>query len=1164
MEQVKINSIDAFLAYFSGVQPAGHDKWKCLCPAHSDHDPSLTIELKEQKILIHCHTGCAPNAIVSAVGLTMADLFIGEHTGKRALNQPRKIVKEYSYRDLNDKEQFFVARFDPKGFAQGHRNGGNEIVWGLKGITPILYRLPELDKAIKAGDRIVVCYSPDTELLTQTGWVRFDKLPRNTPIAQWDHENIKFVVPSAYQIFDYKGAMVNIAANWCDLLVTPDHRILAHSQNCIPKIFTAENIKRGKILPVSGYLQSDSITPTIEQVKLIAAWLNDGYKPPRGKYNFNLKKDRKKRRLRELLTTLNVNFKESNYPSCPEWTQFWIDRDNVKFLDQFVPNKEWNWEMLNWTLEARRTLVKEIAFWDGDHNGRNGIRFFTANKKAAEIMSAITVTSGYGSILRLDSRRNSTNYVLNIKSSTERCLAHDPTFKAYDGKVYCCSVPSGLLVTRRNGKTTIAGNCEGEKDVDSLYKAGMKATTNPMGASKWRPQYTESLKSAREVVIIPDRDKAGRDHAQLVARALYEAQVPVKIAEIPETSVKDITEWIEAGATVTDIEKMLNAPPAWTPATKPPADVPDHYNFTDLGNAERLIARYGNDIKYCPERGLWLVWRGTVWQWDHGTYIKYLAQRTVRAIYEEAALEANDELRKQVLAWAKSSEGNGRITAMISQAEPLATIELDQLDADPMLLGCLNGTLDLKTGSLRPPVREEYITQLAPVNYDPAASCPLWLQFIEKITAGNKQISGYLQRSIGYSLTGNTSEQSFFYAHGGGQNGKSTFLNTFMFILGPYAAQADSEMFCQQFRTQSGGHSEDIANLAGKRLVVGTELPENRRMAIPKIKQMTGGERVRASHKYEREFEYTVTYKVWLNANHKLEIADTTYSIWRRVKLIPFTVKITEAERDLKLADKLRPEYPAILAWAVQGCLDWQASGLMEPLEVKAATADYRVEQDILAEFLSAKCIIENNAESVVSHKDLYTAYNDWSTANSIESVPSKLFSKRLGEKAGIVKFTGHGQIKWRFIRLRRPDDPDETSENLQLFTDNPVDQNNVSVDRVDKVGPFTQSVSARGSTAQSLRKRLGFIYPEANSHLPDGLRVDENIDSLEQSERMGMLVDGCELFTPQILEVWKAAGRPEIYCVDGRITDLELYLQDGPDNLDHVGAIVEAIRAIK
>lgn len=495
------------------------------------------------------------------------------------------------------------------------------------------------------------------------------------------------------------------------------------------------------------------------------------------------------------------------------------------------------------------------------------------------------------------------------------------------------------------------------------------------------------------------------------------------------------------------------------------------FHLTDLGNAERLMKTYGRDIRYCYERKSWLIWKGTHWRWDKGGDIMHLAQRVARSIYQEAGAEDDKDQRKKIAEWAHTSESNTRVNAMAAMAEPMGAIPFEKLDAGQWNLNCLNGTIDLTTGELRPHRREDYITVVCQYPYQPAAHSEEWEAFMGKITAGDQDIQAYLQRCIGYTLTGSTSEQCFFFCSGEGGNGKSTFLNSFKEILAPYTAQANAEMFMSQLHPGGAGHSEDVANLAGKRFVVATELEENRRMAVSKIKQMTGGEAMRASFKYEHEFEYKVTYKIWLNANHKPTISDTTYSIWRRIKVVPFTVKISAAE-DIKEYHLVLLERggPAILAWAVRGCLDWQKRGLVEPRGITDATSTYRHEEDILADFYAACCYLSKDAECVVSHKEIFGRYQDWCHENSTDPVTSRTFAKKLQERGRIQKYLGLGQLKWRYIRLLK------------------VDEEPQGVDEVDKVDEYSGTFLSRENIAE-----VSAITPSSSTLTPE--RVDETED---------------------------------------------------------------------
>jgi len=450
---------------------------------------------------------------------------------------------------------------------------------------------------------------------------------------------------------------------------------------------------------------------------------------------------------------------------------------------------------------------------------------------------------------------------------------------------------------------------------------------------------------------------------------------------------------------------------------------------TDLGNAERLVHRYGHILRYSHERKRWLFWTGKNWRWDFEGRVQFLAKATVRAIYGEAEDCIDDNRRKELAQHALRSESDHRINAMVNlaQSELGIPVQLCDLDADPWLFNCLNGTIDLKTGELRPHRMEDLLTVLVPVEYNPEAECPLWLKFLDRVTNSNSELQGYLQRAVGYSLTGDTKSQVFFFLYGLGNNGKSTFVTTIRKLMGDYGERVNTDLFMLKDKN-TGGPKEGLANLRGKRFVVASELEDGRRLAVSLIKDMTGGETIKADRKYEHEFEYQPTHKLWLVGNHKPVITDTTLSIWRRVKMIPFTVTIPPHEVDPELPTKLEEELPGILAWAVRGCLDWKRNGLGEPEAVTSATASYRHEQDILGDFIEDCCILEPLA--TIPKADLKEEYHRWCQENGIEPVSQRTFKTRLTEK-GVgegVSTDGKKRI-WRGIRLRNEGEPTDISD---------------------------------------------------------------------------------------------------------------------------------------
>jgi len=443
------------------------------------------------------------------------------------------------------------------------------------------------------------------------------------------------------------------------------------------------------------------------------------------------------------------------------------------------------------------------------------------------------------------------------------------------------------------------------------------------------------------------------------------------------------------------------------------------FNLTDYGNAERLRARFGDSIRFCTDRSRWLVWAGRAWAWDSSedTRVYGLAKKTVRTIYAEAANEADDNARKALAAWARASESDGKIRAMIALArsEPGIPVSLEELDRDPWLFNLRNGTLNLHTGELREHRRSDLLTMLAPVEYNPGAPCPLWLKFLERVTGGNNALIHYLQKAVGYSLTGDTRQQVCFFLYGHGLNGKSTFTNTIRKLAGPYGERLSADVLMKRDQ-RTGGPREGLANLKGKRFVVASELEEGQRLAVSLLKDMTGGESIKADRKYEHEIEFQPTHKVWLTGNHKPVITDTTLSIWRRMKLIPFNVTIPANEIDIELPQKLEHELPGILAWCVAGCLAWQREGMTEPSAVTDATAQYRQEQDILGDFITDCCLLDSSA--TIKKSELWNTYQAWCSENGVHPVGQRTFRARLLERDVVDKKSGSTRF-WIGVGLR-------------------------------------------------------------------------------------------------------------------------------------------------
>jgi putative DNA primase/helicase len=399
---------------------------------------------------------------------------------------------------------------------------------------------------------------------------------------------------------------------------------------------------------------------------------------------------------------------------------------------------------------------------------------------------------------------------------------------------------------------------------------------------------------------------------------------------------------------------------------------------TDAANAERFVTQHADKARYCGTDKMWYVWDGKRWAPSlRGEHVR-LALETVRSIYLEVAKITDEDERNDLIAWAKKSEMAPQVLNMLKLAasfKEVAIISAD-LDADPWLLSVENGTVELKTGMLREHRREDLISKMVHVHFEPRASCPVWEEHLNLVLPQGDTRS-FFQRAAGYSLTGLDVEEVFFFLQGGGQNGKSKSLEILALLLGDYAWTSTFGAF---MRSHNGVPLNVIADMMGRRFVVVDEGEENQSFNESLLKNMTGGGTVSGRQLYSRAVNYRPTFKLWFGSNYKPNIQGMDLAIWRRVRLIPFNVTIPEERRDKFFSEKLKAELPGILNWALAGLAEWQKSGLGASEEVRSATRAYRTEMDTVKEFLDECC--ERRDTEEVKLAILYGAFHEWSKRN--------------------------------------------------------------------------------------------------------------------------------------------------------------------------------------
>jgi putative DNA primase/helicase len=433
----------------------------------------------------------------------------------------------------------------------------------------------------------------------------------------------------------------------------------------------------------------------------------------------------------------------------------------------------------------------------------------------------------------------------------------------------------------------------------------------------------------------------------------------------------------------------------------PRSDGPPAYS--DEALALRFTEQNKDRLRYVAKWGKWLIREPAVWRIDDTLEAFDLARTLCRA----AAAECGSDRTAAAIASAKTVAAVERL----ARADRRHAADHEMWDADPWLLNTPDGVVDLRTGKLRSHRSTDYMIKITAVA--PGGACPLWLRILDRITCGERGLQRYLQRVAGYCLTGSTKEHSMFFGCGSGANGKGTFINTLSATMGSYAATAMMETFSA---SQGERHPTDLAMLHGARLVTAQETEEGRRWAESRIKALTGGDPISARFMRHDFFTFIPAFKLFLMGNHKPALSNVDEAIRRRMHLIPFQAKIAGTERDPELAERLKYEWPGILAWAIAGCLEWQQSGLMPPSSVLTATNDYLEDEDVLQTWISERC---TKVTSVFTKTQiLFADWRHWAAQAGEEAGSQRRFSQAL-ENRGYRRRKSDGQRGFEGIRLR-------------------------------------------------------------------------------------------------------------------------------------------------
>nr|DAQ59661.1 MAG TPA: dsDNA helicase [Caudoviricetes sp.] len=429
------------------------------------------------------------------------------------------------------------------------------------------------------------------------------------------------------------------------------------------------------------------------------------------------------------------------------------------------------------------------------------------------------------------------------------------------------------------------------------------------------------------------------------------------------------------------------------------------YTFDDMGNAERFVDLFGENVRYCYTEKKWYFYNSMRWSVDNLGVILRMADKCVEAMKAEAKLylqadeESGGDMAKAFEKHMKSSRSNKSKKAMLNEIEHHLPILPIQMDRYKMALNTPSGIINLKNGDVKAHNPEYYFTKITSVDCAEAADCPRWLAFLDDIFASDKDLIRYIQKAVGYSLTGSTAEQCAFFLYGTGRNGKSTFIDVIRDVFGDYAANIQPETIMVK-SSQSNAINSDIARLKGARLVTSVEPNEGVRLNEGLLKQLTGDDTVTARKLYSEEFEFKPEFKLWMATNHKPIIRGTDTGIWRRIHMIPFDVQIPEDKVDKNLTHKLKAEMTAIFKWCIDGCLMWQREGLQMPVAVLKSVREYRREMDVISAFIEDKCTLEG----AVQASTLYAAYVSWADSNNEYCMSNTKFSTELAKRFEKIK----------------------------------------------------------------------------------------------------------------------------------------------------------------
>lgn len=573
-----------------------------------------------------------------------------------------------------------------------------------------------------------------------------------------------------------------------------------------------------------------------------------------------------------------------------------------------------------------------------------------------------------------------------------------------------CHVPRGIPTEPETIRVT-----EGELKADVTNLLTSTPTIGVPGINQWNKALPvlEKLGSSQVLIAFDapeylDASKPTGKYAAEFLRELIRLGYEVAIETWPASAGKGIDD------AIANQEVISKMDPGWLCCIRPDLTAKNEGEAklqtlslskpetqTDLANSRRFIELNGDRIRYCYQWKTWLVWDGNRWAENSAGEVERLAKNVSDLLWKEAQ-EINDPGARR---FAANSASLRAIRAIVELGKSECPIDPAEMDQDGWLLNCANGTLDLRTGIVRPAQPSDLITSICPTSFDPEARSSEWETFLDSTFGGDHSLIAYVQRLLGYCLTADSSEQTLPVMWGTGANGKSTLLNAFMGMLGTdYAIKAPNNLLLTK---KHESHPTELADLHRKRFVVCVETPHNARLNETLVKELTGGDRIRARRMHRDFFEFEPTHKLILCTNHKPNVHGTDHGIWRRLALIPFAQTFwnpargetgpPELQLDSEISERLTECRESILAWCVKGCRDWRRSGLLFPDAVREATSQYRAAEDVIGQWVGERCVITN--ESRIKSAEAYTDYESWCSKNGENKSSKKSFGQYMSNR---------------------------------------------------------------------------------------------------------------------------------------------------------------------